>query len=426
MDAASTLRLTLLGSITSFALASNLRGDDERTNSDSKPCTAGCAKVDPKSSCGCDKNAESGEPKSALILSPDVSEKERAPSSLFVELVSDWLCKSPKFSAQLAIHFDRIDTQNSKPASDLPAIELSGSQTVETAIPNPALSSPMKFRQTITAAQLGEFVSDVIACGHRICAGNKCYEVKDEPVAGTHCDNIPETVSSKIENDDQEEILVVPMAPPAPPGQDIAGYSSVSPVSESSALLRNSGLANVKVQIPVETIVDLLVAKSTLSTRLELTEQLMQERLSMHEQLYAMSERNARLATQLAVTEAKQQYSDALTVSLIERTELAMKVASDEQRSGRIDSSSTVKAIQEDLSNIRRQIALLKKSQPVPFAPSYVGATVRPYVPTAQLPVPYAEEERVPATVAPDQECGTEAASQPSNVTKNFAPAARK
>jgi hypothetical protein len=50
--------------------------------------------------------------------------------------------------------------------------------------------------------------------------------------------------------------------------------------------------------------------------------------------------------------------------------------------------SPAMKAIQEDLANIRKQMSLLRRSQPIPFAASSVGLPVRPYVPTAQVLVP--------------------------------------
>jgi hypothetical protein len=47
-----------------------------------------------------------------------------------------------------------------------------------------------------------------------------------------------------------------------------------------------------------------------------------------------------------------------------------------------------MKAIQEDLANIRKQMSLLRRTQPVPFASSSVGLPARPYIPTAQIVTP--------------------------------------
>jgi len=318
--------------------------------------------------------------------------------------VSDWLTKSPKFSAQLAIHFGTSDDPADKLGADAPSVEIAASGTRTPFGAAPQIAKPMRF-QGIPRIQLGEIVGDVIACGHRICSGNKCYDVKDEPIAGTRCDASEPGVQD-IAGGENEEILVVPMAPPAPPGHDIASYGFAGPESEASSILRSSGLQNVHVSIPVSTIVELLVAKTELGTRLEMAEHLMSEREQATVQFRSLSDQNARLSTQLAAAEARQQVSDVLTASLLERTELAMKLASIESRNGKVaDASPSVQAIQEDLSNIRRQIAILRRSQPVPFAPSYVGIQTRPYVPTAQLPL--LEQEPL-STEDIEKECGEE------------------
>ena len=113
----------------------------------------------------------------------------------------------------------------------------------------------------------------------------------------------------------------------------------------------------------------------------------MDERQVAMQQIQSLANRNATLSTQLAVAEARNQMSEALTASVVDRAELAITLASIEPKSGKLlTSGSVVQTIQEDLSNIRRQIALLRKS-PIPFAPSYVGLqSLQPYVPTAQLP----------------------------------------
>jgi hypothetical protein len=109
----------------------------------------------------------------------------------------------------------------------------------------------------------------------------------------------------------------------------------------------------------------------------------MDERQQAMQQIQSLANRNATLSTQLAVAEARNHMSEALTASVVDRAELAIKLASVESKSTKLQgSSNVVQTIQEDLSNIRRQIALLRRS-PVPFAQSYVG--MQPYVPTAQL-----------------------------------------
>jgi hypothetical protein len=148
-----------------------------------------------------------------------------------------------------------------------------------------------------------------------------------------------------------------------------------------------------------------------------MTEHIMTERQAANEQLMAMAERNARLSTQLAVAEARQHASEVMTAGLVEKVELAVRLAALESKTGLEtktgkvpDSTLTSQTIQEDLSNIRRQIALLRRSQPVPFAPSYVGVTQSvPYVPTAQLPgyVPSVAES---TSLRNETECGEEKA----------------
>jgi hypothetical protein len=247
----------------------------------------------------------------------------------------------------------------------------------------------VRFTERIPRIQFGDLggmVGDVIICGHRICSGNKCYDVKDEPVAGTACDKNGDANTNFNENGEEEQILVLPVAPPAPPGVDIALYGNGNNENESEAasILRKSGLGNVNISLPVTTVVDLLVAKTELSTRLEMTSQLMDERQQAMQQIQSLANRNATLSTQLAVAEARNHMSEALTASVVDRAELAIKLASVESKSTKLQgSSNVVQTIQEDLSNIRRQIALLRRS-PVPFAQSYVG--MQPYVPTAQLP----------------------------------------
>jgi hypothetical protein len=403
-----------------------------------RPCTGACIKSDAKTACcqeacgkketdlaktpcgDCNVSCLGGHCASSAVATTATPSDATTATGL-AAFVSDWLAQSPKFSAQLAIHFGPTPTPANKLGSGVPTVAVAMGETcsdrgVTGCLHTEAqtvISRPMKFAQNLSATQIGELVSDVIACGHRICAGNKCYEVKDEPVAGTHCDSHSDNSTVTVEAD-AEEIQVVPMAPPAPPGQDIAAFVPTVDETEVSAILRSSGLQHVKVSVPVATVVDLLVAKTELSTRLEMAELLLNERQTAHEQYLALADRNSKLATQLAVAEARQHYSDAITASLMDRTELAIKMASQETRMHATasdvktePSSQTVRAIQEDLSNIRRQIALMRRSQPVPFAPSYVGIPSRPYVPTAQLLTPSVDVQTAnPAVTEP--ECGTD------------------
>ena len=433
MDAASKIKTLVAALAASFGIAALAYGDD----SDSKTHCKGLE---------CNAASKLDFPKVEAAYCPDQAcEAGKFPGLNCCEIVNDWvfevtnpktgsppflsewLSKSPKFSAEVAIHFGTTPSDQPKVSSTPVDVQVGEVRTGRFSIARASMTDngesgtfsiggfdfnvispselngnvvvpgirqpitkPMKFTEQISRLQLGEFIGDVIICGHRICTGNKCYDVKDEPVAGTPCDKSDDV---KVDTSEEEEpILVLPLAPPAPPGGDIAQFSDSFSIenmneSEASSILRNSGLGNVNISLPVITVVDLLVAKTELSTRLEMTSQLMDERQLATEKIQSLANRNATLATQLAVAEARNQMSDAITASVLERAELAIKLASVESKSIKLTgSSSVVHSIQEDLSNIRRQIALLRKA-PVPFAQSYVGKQIpQPYIPTAQLP----------------------------------------
>ena len=454
MDAASKIKTILVVLAASFGTTGFAYGDDSDTKAPCKglECKTATLLDTPRIAAVCcgDKACEQGKCPACICVgeTPVAGQLECQKSSResgIQVFLSEWLSKSPKFSAHVAIQFGATpnvpqfvretpidvhcnDGQKGRVSvvrqvySDLGVVPgglvladsnfslVEPNETfVNVALPTvrqtSTITKPMKFTEQISRLQLGEFIGDVIICGHRICTGTKCYDVKDEPVAGTPCDKSDET---KVDtNEEEEQILVLPIAPPAPPGGEIAQFSD--PIfsenvdeSEASSILRNSGLGNVNISLPVTTVVDLLVAKTELSTRLEMTCQLMDERQLAMDKIQSLANRNATLATQLAVAEARNQMSDALTASVVERAELAIRLASVEPKSSKISGSATVvQTIQEDLSNIRRQIALLRKS-PVPFAQSVVGKTIpQPYIPTAQLPASQLTRE-LEATCAGD------------------------
>ena len=399
MDAGSKIKTFMVALAATFATASSVHSDDADITlpCKSKQCQtlAGLAVecVDGVSAGGQVYEAgicPASQCAVETVFSCDAMSLAMSPAHAgFAAFVSDWFSKSPKFSAEVAIHFGTSPLSQNKLSSDLPMVDLQSKDIVN--VNNPQLdqisqiAKPMRFTQRIPRIQLGELIGEVIICGHRICSGTKCYDVKDEPISGTACDKTEE--SNANQRGEEEQILVLPIAPPAPPAVDIAFYNNENE-TEAASILRNSGLSGVNISLPVTTVVDLLVAKTELSTRLEMTCQLMDERQMAMEHIQSLANRNASLSTQLAVAEARNQMSDALTASVVERAELAIRLASVEPKSGKLQGSvNVVQTIQEDLSNIRRQIALLRRS-PVPFAPSYVGMqTLQPYVPTAQLPV---------------------------------------
>ena len=447
MDAASNIKTFLVALAAAFGTVSSANSDDAETTSPckSKQCqtAAGLAVTCVDGSCSDGRVCESDKCPASKCSTDSIATCDAMASgkssaySGFAASVSEWLSNSPKFSAEVAIHFGASPQVRDVPVdvyvqtgqtgrfsvggsvnSDLGVAgnfvlkernfdllnRPSGLQTSASRSAAPPIAKPMRFTERIPRIQLRELVNDVIVCGHRICSGNKCYDVKDEPVAGIACDKTGEANAN--ESSEEEQILELPMAPPAPPGENIAFDRNGNPETEAASILRNSGLGSVNISLPVTTVVDLLMAKTELSTRLEMTGQLMDERQSAMEQIQSLANRNATLSTQLAVAEARNQMSDALTASVVERAELAIKLATFDTKSAKLQgTNSVVQSIQEDLSNIRRQIALLRKS-PVPFAPSYVGTqTFQPYVPTAQLPVPQMKKASEATCSGDETEC---------------------
>jgi len=267
----------------------------------------------------------------------------------------------------------------------------------------------------------------VVPCGHKICAGGKCYEVEEGEVAGRACDQIQGEGVDAAEGEDEEPIVEVPAAPPLPPSYQFTSmHSTSSGESESIPGVVLDALRESDVRLPASVLVSLLVTQAETNTRLEMTEAMMAERADVTEQMLSLVERNAHLQSQLAMMEARQHAADALASTLVERAEIAVQLAS---RGAMVvnaspcanectsESKTGLQAIQEDLTNIRRQIALIKRQQPVPFAPSYVGSTqpeeatgspwrtarISPYVPVSP--------KAVPSEVPTDSDPSTEWAS---------------
>ncbi|MFN7878329.1 MAG: hypothetical protein ACK5PB_23635 [Pirellula sp.] len=302
------------------------------------------------------------------------------------DMLGSWLKSPVRFRTEVAVHFS-----NEKGASENRNViatvclenaeqdskTADASNQVQSTNNHALNSKPLEF-----STGFEKLVEEVIACGHRICTGNKCYEVKDEPVVGDDCS----TSEMKVE---EEPIMVVPAAPPAPPAMFFTENHESQPTQYS--VVNETLLKELNINAPAQVIMNLLVDNARLSARLELTETLMAERQAAMEQIYSMAEKNARLQTQIAVNEARQHATEQLTASLMDRTEVAMKLvatradsANESDEAGESnESTATLKAIQEDLSNIRKQIALMKRQTPVPFAPSSVGRPqVQPYVPS--------------------------------------------
>jgi len=148
-------------------------------------------------------------------------------------------------------------------------------------------------------------------------------------------------------------------------------------------------LSDVQVTVPASTLVAYIVAHAQNSVRLEMSQQLAAERAMYAQRYELLLQHNQQLQTQLAMIEAQQESTEALALraSMPSQSDWsAPPIESNEQKRclSLTASREDFDAIQEDLSNIRKQIAILKSnSNPIPFAPSYVG-TEEPNAPTRQ------------------------------------------
>ena len=302
----------------------------------------------------------------------------------YSELLSGWLKSQPKFTTLFAVHFASDEQAPMVQCATTPVAE--EIQKVGDNLHIPRVSKPMMF-STGFPAGLGKIVDEVISCGHRICNGKQCVDVSDETVKGSDCTN-------EATAEDEQPILMVPVAPPAPPAVFVAESAEQSRDPLADMLLQDKSLDQAEVSVPVGKFVRLMMDRAEMATRLEMHEQIAIERAAAMEQILALSDKNAKLATQLAIAEVRQQHTDSLVASMAERAESALKSsaasADTTQSTGGMNEiqSPAMKAIQEDLANIRKQMSLLRRSQPIPFAASSVGLPVRPYVPTAQVLVP--------------------------------------
>jgi hypothetical protein len=148
-------------------------------------------------------------------------------------------------------------------------------------------------------------------------------------------------------------------------------------------------LSDVQVTVPASTLVAYIVAHAQNSVRLEMSQQLAAERAMYAQRYELLLQHNQQLQTQLAMIEAQQESTEALALraSMPSKNDWsAPPIESHEQKRclSLTASREDFDAIQEDLSNIRKQIAILKSnSNPIPFAPSYVG-TEETNAPTRQ------------------------------------------
>jgi hypothetical protein len=183
---------------------------------------------------------------------------------------------------------------------------------------------------------------------------DRCKWVDEEASCdGTTVAAVPCTVKSTT-----EEVLAAPSVPPLDP----------------------------KLTVKQENV-ELRVLNAELVARLEMTQAILELQTHYTDQIVLLERQNAKLATEAAELRVKNEIQEQMTASLIERTELAGKLsAAHDWISSRTayeaslpvqgaptalvvnpSYEETIAGIQEDLSNLRRQLPLLKRT-PVPFA----------------------------------------------------------
>ncbi len=182
---------------------------------------------------------------------------------------------------------------------------------------------------------------------------------------------------------------------------DTIYQADAAPPTVSSPLGRSLGN---RVRLPEPSIereyVELRVLNAELVARLEMTQAILELQNHYTDQIVLLERQNAKLVSETAELRVKSELNEQLTAGLIERTELAAKLgAAHDWISGRTAYEAaipiqvhptaivanptyeeTIAAIQEDLSNLRRQLPLLKRT-PVPFAVSNSVSRENSYVP---------------------------------------------
>ena len=366
-------------SVNAFALDQPIPSDDASSRK-------GAAAQEP---CPCEENKE--EPPAKPLATAPREKTTEASNITLAQWVSDWMKNPRRVTAKLAIHgvVPEIELEAVLPASQINA-QVPQSPTDPVAITDPAVST--------------------------------------SPVAST--DPVVSTTDEvSAENPKEEQIRVAPVAPPIPtsypfatqnadplgpkhlhpnqldPNQlhpdyvlqeyPIEEYPSEPYPSQSypSLELPNpnlfGSLSDVQVTMPASTLVAYIVAHAQNSVRLEMSQQLAAERAMYAQRYELLLQHNQQLQTQLAMIEAQQESDEALALraSMPSKSDWsAPPIESNEQKRclSLTASREDFDAIQEDLSNIRKQIAILKShSNPIPFAPSYVG-TEEPNAQTRQ------------------------------------------
>jgi len=221
------------------------------------------------------------------------------------------------------------------------------------------------------------------------CEGDRCYVVDDEATCGEtkETSNVAATTTAA----ELEGILQSDSAPPmvaSPLGRSLGGLSRIPKPAPLGLPTTDIG----------QELMDLRVQNSSLVARLEMTQAILELQTHYTHQILLLERENAKLVAQTAELRVKNEVNEQLTAGLVERTELNGKLtAAHDWISSRTayeasipvqmmnavpnpNIESTIATIQEDLSNLRRQLPLIKRT-PVPFAISNTVTRHQPYVP---------------------------------------------
>jgi hypothetical protein len=231
------------------------------------------------------------------------------------------------------------------------------------------------------------------------CDGTRCYTVLKDSDKETE-ENTPSSTAKAIACEEPEIILQSNTAPPviqptSPLGCSLGRHE---PIRERSAAI------DIRPSIEQD-YVELRVLNAELVARLEMTQAILELQNLYTDQILSLERQNAQLIAEAAELRVKNEVNEQLTAGLIERTELSARLtAAHDWISSRTayEASLPVQAhpsavvanpsyeevissIQEDLSNLRRQLPLIKRA-PVPFAISNSLARESKYVPVGEKP----------------------------------------
>lgn len=366
-------------SVPAFALDQPIPSDDASTRK-------GAAAQEP---CPCEENKE--EPPAKPLATAPREKTTEASNITLAQWVSDWMKNPRRVTAKLAIHgvVPEIELEAVLPASQ---IKSSAPQCPT----DPAVSSDPAISTT------GEIHSDP----DEASAGNPNQEqIRVAPVAPPIPTNFPFAIQNadplgpkhlhpnqldpnQLHPDYVLQEYPIDEYPSEPyPNQQYPNYPYPSLELPHPNLF--GSLSDVQVTLPASTLVAYIVAHAQNSVRLEMSQQLAAERAMYAQRYELLLQHNQQLQTQLAMIEAQQESTEALALraSMPSKSDWsAPPIESNEQKRclSLTASREDFDAIQEDLSNIRKQIAILKSNtNPIPFAPSYVG-TEEPNAPTRQ------------------------------------------